>query len=63
MCALSLAAGLTRCGDPKSMTTLETPIAADHSGLQNIADSVEPLRAQFNADRGKVRMLLILSPT
>jgi hypothetical protein len=49
---LALVAGLTQCSPPQR----EIPFTKLSSGFQ-------PLRAQFNQDVGKVRLLLLLDPT
>lgn len=39
------------------------PETQDDSGYPMIAESLEPLRAAFNAEPGSVRAILLASPT
>ena len=45
--------GLTQCSRPAARQILVT----------RLTSSFEPLRAQFNRDAGKVRLLILLDPT
>ncbi len=39
------------------------PVATQNEGFPELDAQLEPLRAQFNADAGKVRLILLLEPT
>ena len=39
------------------------PGRAQTSDFPELSEQLEPLREQFNADAGKVRLILILDPT
>ena len=56
---VAAAAVLAGCGSDSSPTGGER---AEPAGVRDVT-SVLALRAAFNADRGKPRLLLILSPT
>lgn len=59
------AAEFTRSGDAAfSPTFLQLEAAADDSTRVEVLDaSVSALRAQFNSDRDKLRLILLLAPT
>ena len=61
-CALLLliALALTGCGGEKDEPAAQTPAARD--GVVDV-NNVLDLRAAFEADRGKTRLLMLLSPT
>ncbi len=40
-----------------------TPTRTQDAAYPELDQQLEPLRAQFNADAGKVRLLLIMDPT
>ncbi len=47
----------------KHYNTSDTHGGGDDGVLVSLADSLAPLRDRFNADRGKPRLVALLSPT
>ncbi len=43
--------------------TLAAPVQVQEASFPELDAQLEPLRAQFNADAGKVRLILLLDPT
>lgn len=39
------------------------PVAGGQGGVESLASSEEPLRAYFNANQDKARLLILVSPT
>lgn len=55
-----------RCGCralAKHDYTSEARSGDNHAALISLADSLAPLQDRFNADKGKPRLLALLSPT
>ena len=48
------------CGDASSQVKVK---AGAEANLTSLSDSLDPLRERFNADKGKHRVVALLSPT
>ena len=59
--AVGLASGLFVTGCASSRPSKSSPHVAAQITL--LSDSIEPLRQQFNADKNKLRVLALFSPT
>ena len=46
-----------------ALLSVASPVQVQEASFPELDAQLEPLRAQFNADVGKVRLLLIMDPT
>jgi len=46
-----------------ALLSVASPVQVQEASFPELDAQLEPLRAQFNADAGKVRLILLLEPT
>ncbi len=46
-----------------TLLSVASPVQVQEASFPELDAQLEPLRAQFNADAGKVRLILLLDPT
>ncbi len=46
-----------------ALLSVAAPVRVQEASFPELDAQLEPLRAQFNADVGKVRLILLLDPT
>ncbi len=60
---LGIAGLAAACHSAEIQSNEARPVDMESKALISLADSLEPLRRQFNAEKDKPRVLAILSPT